>query len=128
MRNRPMSAELDRGRAVAATRGVRRWVSPGWPLAACSSMHVVDDALCAGLYPRLPLAAADLRLSYAEVGAITLCDTCTLPASALAWILYGLLTGRTGLGPTVATLAAVTASIAPLAWLVGRGLRTDLSR
>ena len=216
MRDRPVSAGLDRGKAVAATRGVRRWVSPGWQLTACPSMHVVNDALFVGLYPLLPLVAADLSLSYAEVGAIktaysgasavlqvpagiaaerwgehlllalgtgwlglglavmafaaafwpllalsllgglggnvqhpvassvvsrlfesgrrptaigtlSLYYTCTLLASALAPILYGLLADRAGLGPTFATLAAVTASIAPLALLVGRGLRTDLS-
>ena len=41
-----------------------------WHLGAASAMHAVSDALFAGVYPLLPLVAADLRLSYGEVGAV----------------------------------------------------------
>jgi FSR family fosmidomycin resistance protein-like MFS transporter len=44
--------------------------SAGWQLAACGAMHVVNDALFAGLYPLLPLMAVDLGLTYAQVGLI----------------------------------------------------------
>ncbi|MBI3971224.1 MAG: MFS transporter [Chloroflexi bacterium] len=47
-----------------------RRARPGWQLAACSSVHVVNDALFAGLYPLLPLVAGDIGLSYAQSGAI----------------------------------------------------------
>ena len=58
---------------ITAAIGIRHlsWsAGPGWQLAACASMHVVNDALFAGVYPLLPLVAADLALSYAQAGAI----------------------------------------------------------
>ena len=74
--------------------GVRgRLAAPGWQLAACSSMHVVNDALFAGLYPLLPLLAADLDLSYAQVGAI---KTVYAGASAVLQVPAGLLAERWG--------------------------------
>ena len=41
-----------------------------WHLGAASAMHAVSDALFAGVYPLLPMVAADLHLSYGEVGAV----------------------------------------------------------
>jgi MFS transporter, FSR family, fosmidomycin resistance protein len=74
--------------------GVRgRLAAPRWQLAACSSMHVVNDALFAGLYPLLPLVAADLGLSYAQVGAI---KTVYSGASAVLQVPAGLLAERWG--------------------------------
>ena len=35
-----------------------------WHLGATSAMHAISDALFAGVYPLLPLVAADLNLSY----------------------------------------------------------------
>ncbi|HEX2171873.1 MAG TPA: MFS transporter, partial [Dehalococcoidia bacterium] len=55
---------------MPAAFGVRGLVDPRWQLVACSAMHVVNDALFAGLYPMLPLIAVDLGLGYAEVGAV----------------------------------------------------------
>jgi MFS family permease len=56
-------------------------------------MHVVNDALFAGLYPLLPLVAADLGLSYAQVGAI---KTVYSGASAVLQVPAGLLAERWG--------------------------------
>ncbi|HEV2126443.1 MAG TPA: MFS transporter [Chloroflexota bacterium] len=44
--------------------------APRWQLTACVAMHVVNDGLFAGVYPLIPLVAADLGLSYAEAGAL----------------------------------------------------------
>jgi MFS transporter, FSR family, fosmidomycin resistance protein len=70
-----------------------RLAAPRWQLAACSSMHVVNDALFAGLYPLLPLVAADLGLSYAQVGAI---KTVYSGASAVLQVPAGVLAERWG--------------------------------
>src|SRR5919202_5315393 len=70
-----------------------RLAAPRWQLAACWSMHVVNDALFAGLYPLLPLVAADLGLSYAEVGAV---KTVYSGASAVLQVPAGLLAERWG--------------------------------
>ncbi len=51
--------------SAIALRGVRAWATPRRQLAACAGMHLVNDALFAGLYPLLPLVAVDLGLSYA---------------------------------------------------------------
>ena len=56
-------------------------------------MHVVNDALFAGLYPLLPLVAADLGLSYAQVGAI---KTVYSGASAVLQVPAGVLAERWG--------------------------------
>jgi MFS transporter, FSR family, fosmidomycin resistance protein len=56
-------------------------------------MHVVNDALFAGLYPLLPLLAADLNLSYAQVGAV---KTVYAGASAVLQVPAGLLAERWG--------------------------------
>jgi MFS family permease len=48
--------------------------------------------------------------------------TCTLLASALAPVLYGVLADAAGLAPALLVLAAVTGAIAPIALLVRRGL------
>ncbi|MFN8633277.1 MAG: MFS transporter [Chloroflexota bacterium] len=70
-----------------------RLLLPRWQLAACSSMHAVNDALFAGLYPLLPLMALDLGLSYGEVGAI---KTAYSGASAVLQIPGGVLAERMG--------------------------------
>jgi MFS family permease len=56
-------------------------------------MHVVNDALFAGLYPLLPLVAADLGLSYAQVGAV---KTVYSGASAVLQVPAGVLAERWG--------------------------------
>jgi len=70
-----------------------RLLTPRWQLVACSSMHAVNDALFAGLYPLLPLIAVDLSLSYGEVGAI---KTAFSGASAVLQVPGGLLAERWG--------------------------------
>ncbi len=78
---------------MIVARGVRAWAAPGWQLAACSCMHVVNDALFAGLYPLLPLMATDLGLSYAEVGAI---NSAYSGSSALLQVPAGIAAERWG--------------------------------
>lgn len=71
----------------------RRSISPGWHLGAQSAMHVVNDGLFVGIYPLLPLVAADLSLSYAQVG---LLKTAYSGASALFQVPAGMLAERWG--------------------------------
>lgn len=97
-------------------RGVGRWTSPRGQLLACSAIHVVNDALFAGLYPLLPLIAADLGLTYAEVGAIKTAFSgaaavLQVPAGMAAerWgeqLLLALGTGWVGLGLLAMALTA----------------------
>src|SRR5919206_3362321 len=114
---------------AAGVRG--RLAAPRWQLAACSSMHVVNDALFAGLYPLLPLVAADLGLSYAQVGAI---KTVYSGASAVLQVPAGLLaerwgeqqllalgTGWVGLGLAGMAFAAGFWSLLGLSLLAGLG-------
>ena len=116
---------------MLAARGLPRLASPSWQLAACSGMHVVNDALFAGLYPLLPLLAADLGLSYTEVGAI---KTAYSGASALfqvpaglaaeRWgeqLLLGLGTAWVGAGLIGMTLAAGFGALLGLSILGGLG-------
>ena len=70
-----------------------RLLLPRWQLTACSAMHAVNDALFAGLYPLLPLLAADLDLSYGEVGAI---KTAFSGAAGILQVPGGLLAERLG--------------------------------
>jgi MFS family permease len=76
---------------IAALR--RRTVSPSWHLTAQSAMHVVNDGLFVGILPLLPLMAADLGLTYAQVGAI---KTAFSGASAVLQVPAGLLAERWG--------------------------------
>ncbi len=46
------------------------WTTPQRQLSACAAMHVVNDALFAGVYPLLPFLAVDLGLTYAQVGLV----------------------------------------------------------
>src|SRR5688500_13307418 len=90
-------------------------------LAATCSMHVVNDGLFAGTYPLLPLVAAELGLSYAQVGAIKTAysgasSVLQVPAGIVAerrgeQALLALGTGWVGLG---LLLVALTGSYLPL--------------
>ncbi|HET7771193.1 MAG TPA: MFS transporter [Chloroflexota bacterium] len=90
-------------------------------LTACSTMHVVNDGLFAGTYPLLPLVAAELGLSYAQVGAL---KTAYSGASSVLQVPAGFLAERMGeqlllaLGTTWVglglLLVALTASYLPL--------------
>jgi MFS transporter, FSR family, fosmidomycin resistance protein len=71
----------------------RRSISPGWHLGAQSGMHVVNDGLFVGIYPLLPLVAAELSLSYAQVG---LLKTAYSGASAVLQVPAGMLAERWG--------------------------------
>ena len=42
-------------------------------------MHVVNDGLFVGIYPLLPLVAAELGLSYAQVGGLKTAATRVVP-------------------------------------------------
>lgn len=64
----------------------------------CSSLHTVNDAFFAVIYPLLPLLAAELHLSYAEVGLVktsfsVASSALQVPVGLLAerWAEYGLL-------------------------------------
>ena len=112
-------------------RGLPRLANPSWQLAACSGMHVVNDALFAGLYPLLPLLAVDLGLSYAEVGAIKTAYTgaaglLQVPAGLAAehWgeqLLLGLGTTWVGAGLVGMTLSASFGTLLALSVLAGLG-------
>jgi MFS family permease len=60
---------------------------------ACSALHTVNDAFFAVIFPLLPLLAADLQLSYAEVGLI---KTAFSGASSAFQLPVGLLAERWG--------------------------------
>src|SRR5712691_4365914 len=116
---------------MLAERGLPRLASPSWQLAACSGMHVVNDALFAGLYPLLPLLAVDLGLSYAEVGAIKTAYTgaaglLQVPAGLAAerWgeqLLLGLGTTWVGAGLVGMTLSASFGALLALSVVAGLG-------
>lgn len=95
-------------------------------------MHAVNDALFSGVYPLLPLVAAELHLSYAEVGAIRTAYSGAsamfqLPAGLAAerygeQTLLALGTGWTGLGLVAfALLGGGFISLLALALLAGLG-------
>lgn len=71
----------------------QRRFSPSWHLGAQSAMHVVNDGLFVGIYPLLPLMAAELGLGYAQVGAL---KTAYAGASAALQVPAGLLAERVG--------------------------------
>jgi MFS family permease len=106
-----------------------------WQLTACSAMHVVNDALFAGLYPLLPLVAADLALSYAQVGAIKTVFTGSssilqVPAGIAAerfgeHLLLALGTGWVGLGLIGMALAAGYLPLLALSLVGGIGGNTQ---
>ncbi len=116
---------------MLAERGLPRLARPSWQLAACSGMHVVNDALFAGLYPLLPLLAVDLGLSYAEVGAIKTVYTGAaglfqVPAGLAAerWgeqLLLGLGTAWVGAGLVGMTLSASFGALLALSVVAGLG-------
>jgi len=95
-------------------------------------MHAVNDALFSGVYPLLPLVAAELSLSYAQVGAIRTAYSGAsavfqLPAGLAAerygeQTLLALGTGWTGLGLCAAALlSGGFLSLLALALLAGLG-------
>lgn len=90
------SSGSQRTLAGAIAADVRhRLLLPRWQLAACSSMHAVNDALLAGLYPLLPLMAVDLGLSYGAIVTIALSELLTAAS------LGGLLVAPLWLAPVV---------------------------
>jgi MFS family permease len=107
-------------------------MSPRWHLLSQSAMHAVNDALFSGVYPLLPLVAAELHLSYAQVGAI---KTAYSGASAMFQLPAGLAaerygeqallalgTGWTGLGlAAVGLLGAGFVSMLALTRVAGLG-------
>jgi predicted MFS family arabinose efflux permease len=79
-------AELARVRDEPAPSGrLTLWV--------CSALHTVNDAFFAVIFPLLPLLAAELHLSYAEVGLV---KTAFSTASAAFQLPVGLLAERWG--------------------------------
>ena len=94
-------------------------------------MHVVNDALFAGLYPLLPLIAAGLGLTYAQVGLIKTAYTGSsslfqVPAGMAAerfseHALLALGTGWVGAGLLAMTLATGFLSLLLLTLLAGLG-------
>ena len=79
-------AELTRVRDEPAPSGrLTLWV--------CSALHTINDACFAVIFPLLPLLAAELHLSYAEVGLI---KTAFSTASAAFQLPVGLLAERWG--------------------------------
>jgi len=66
---------------------------PGRVLFIAAALHVCNDAFFAVMYPIMPFIAAELGLSYAEVGLI---KTVFSGSSALLQLLAGLLAERWG--------------------------------
>ncbi|HEX2325775.1 MAG TPA: MFS transporter, partial [Chloroflexota bacterium] len=110
---------------------VAAWETPRWQLVACAAMHVVNDALFAGLYPLLPLIATGLGLTYAQVGLIKTAYTGSsslfqVPAGMAAerfseHALLALGTGWVGAGLLAMTLATGFLSLLLLTLLAGLG-------
>src|SRR4051812_36365354 len=85
---------LARSLTIAPVLAIRRrTLSPGWHLGAQSAMHVVNDGLFVGIYPLLPLVAAELGLTYTQVG---LLKTAYSGASAALQVPAGMLAERWG--------------------------------
>jgi len=94
-------------------------------------MHVVSDALFTGLYPLLPLMAADLALTYAQVGLVKTVfagssSLFQVPAGMAAerfgeHALLALGTGTVGVGLVAMALATGFWSLLVLALLAGLG-------
>src|SRR6266487_5616040 len=81
----PSSAALDEPVSLNLRSNLALW--------ACSALHTVNDAFFAVIFPLLPLLAADLQLSYAEVGLI---KTAFSGASSAFQLPVGLLAERWG--------------------------------
>src|SRR5437764_14278652 len=104
--------------------------SAGWHLGAQSAMHVVNDGLFVGINPLLPLVAADLGLSYAQVGGL---KTAFSGASAALQVPAGLMAERfgeqllLGLGTGWVGLGLVAMGVAGSFWaLIAFGLAAGL--
>src|SRR5215212_2141646 len=84
---------------MQATRTVdRESLARNLTLWTCSSLHTVNDAFFAVIFPLLPLLADELHLSYAEVGLVktsfsVASSALQVPVGLLAerWAEYGLL-------------------------------------
>jgi FSR family fosmidomycin resistance protein-like MFS transporter len=108
-----------------------RTLSPAAHLGAQSAMHVVNDGLFVGIYPLLPLVAADLGLSYAQVGGLKAAFSgasaaLQVPAGMLAerfgeQTLLALGTGWVGLGLLLMGLATSFWGLIALALAAGLG-------
>lgn len=116
----------------AAQRAPAGRTSPARVLLMAASLHTCNDAMFAVMYPLLPLIAADLGLSYAEVGLVRALYSgasavLQLPAGLLAerWGEYALLVWGNGwgavglLGMAAATSFPVLLLLAVLAGLGG---------
>jgi FSR family fosmidomycin resistance protein-like MFS transporter len=109
----------------------QRALSPGWHLGAQSAMHVVNDGLFVGIYPLLPLVAADLGLTYAQIGGLKTAYSgasaaLQVPAGMLAerlgeQLLLALGTGWVGLGLALMGAATTFWALVALALLAGLG-------
>ncbi|MDQ3701597.1 MAG: MFS transporter [Chloroflexota bacterium] len=94
-------------------------ITPGaWVLAALLPLGFVLNGTSSVLYA----AVAGLVDIDKRARGYGLYYTCSLMASALAPLVYGLLADRAGLAVTFAAMAAVTAMIVPLTLVVGRAL------
>ena len=104
-------------------RALGRVAAPGANLRSnlglwvCSALHTVNDACFAVIYPLLPLLAAEMGLSYAEVGLI---KTAFSSASSAFQLPVGLLAERWG---EYALLVGGNAWVA--LGLIGMGLATS---
>jgi MFS transporter, FSR family, fosmidomycin resistance protein len=102
---------------VAAPKTSRAAFRASLTLWVCSALHTVNDAFFALIFPLLPLLAADLDLSYAEVGLI---KTTFSGASSALQLPVGLLAERWG---EYMLLVGGNAWVA--AGLIGMGLSTS---
>jgi MFS transporter, FSR family, fosmidomycin resistance protein len=126
---------IEEGHVEASGKPRRRGLSAlrteRWQLIASSAMHVVNDGLFAGTYPLLPLVAAELGLSYAQVGAIKTAfsgssSVLQVPAGLVAermgeQLLMALGTGWVGLGLVGLALAGSYLPLLVLSVLAGIG-------
>jgi MFS family permease len=112
------------------TGGVGRLTSPSRVLLVASCVHTCNDAMFAVILPLLPLIAADLQLSYAEVGLLKALYSgasavLQFPAGIMAekWGEYALLTFGNGWGAAgLMGMAAATTFPALLVLTVLAGL------
>jgi len=81
----------------------RRWSPATSTLATASVLHIVNDAYIAVVYPLLPLIAADLQLSYGQVGLVKAVLSGT---GSLFQLPMGLLAERLAVGAELGLLVA----------------------
>ncbi len=102
-----LEERLRRPRLVALTR---RWSPAMTTLTTTSVLHVVNDAYIAIVYPLLPLIAADLQLSYGQIG---LLKAAFSGAASLFQLPMGLLAERLTVGAELGLLVGGNA------WMAG---------